>query len=121
MAKIALNKSEMKRQSDKLKTYKKFLPSLDLKRKQIIAERNKARDQVTALQADLRELEGQICAHFPMLPLSTLDLNGLVKITELRVGKENVVGVHLPVFEGYETETADYGRLATPHWMDPLM
>lgn len=121
MAKIALNKSEMKRQSDKLKTYKKFLPSLDLKRKQIIAERNKARDQVSKLSAELRDLEEQICAHFPMLPLSTLDLNGLVTITDVRVGKENVVGVHLPVFEGYETKTAEYGRLATPHWMDPLM
>lgn len=121
MAKIALNKSEMKRQADKLKTYKKFLPSLDLKRKQIIAERNKARDQVTELRSELRDLEEQICAHFPMLPLSTLNLNGLMIVTDIRIGKENVVGVHLPVFEGYETETADYGRLATPHWMDPLM
>ncbi len=121
MAKIALNKSEMKRQIDKLKTYKKFLPSLDLKRKQIIAQRNKARDQVRILEAELREHEDQICAHFPMLPLSSLNLDGLMKVTSVKIGKENVVGVHLPVFEGYETETTAYGRLATPHWMDPLM
>ena len=121
MAKIALNKSEMKKQIDRLKTYNKFLPSLDLKRKQIIAERNKARDQVHALQADLRELEAQIQAHFPMLSESTLDLNGLMTVTDIRLGKENIVGVKLPVFEGYETSVTEYGLLATPHWMDALM
>ncbi len=121
MAKIALNKSEMKKQVDRLKTYQKFLPSLDLKRKQIIAERNKERNRFNELNDELRVLEDQLCTHFPMLPLSSLDLDGLMKITHVEVGQENIVGVHLPVFKDYKTETTQYGTLATPHWMDPLM
>ena len=49
MPRLALNKTQLTRESKQLETYERFLPSLDLKRRQLIAERNKARRDVVAL------------------------------------------------------------------------
>jgi len=50
---LALNKTTLKQQRDQLKMFKRFLPSLDLKRQQLLAALKKAR-------IDLREVQVQI-------------------------------------------------------------
>jgi V/A-type H+-transporting ATPase subunit D len=47
-AALALNKSSLSRESVKLSEYRRFLPSLELKRLQIMAERAKAREAAAA-------------------------------------------------------------------------
>ncbi|MGD9170998.1 MAG: V-type ATP synthase subunit D, partial [Candidatus Thiodiazotropha sp.] len=42
MARLALSKSSLSVQNRRLKTFERYLPSLDLKRRQLIAERAKA-------------------------------------------------------------------------------
>ena len=49
MAKLALNKSSLARESTQLAEYKRFLPSLELKRLQIMAERAKAKETLARL------------------------------------------------------------------------
>ena len=39
MAKVSLSKSSLSQQSQQLKSYQQFLPSLDMKRKQLMGER----------------------------------------------------------------------------------
>ena len=41
MAKLQLSKSALAREQKSLKTFQRFLPSLDLKRQQVMAERAK--------------------------------------------------------------------------------
>ena len=42
MARLAINKSSLKHQRDQLGLFKRFLPSLDLKRQQLLTEQKKA-------------------------------------------------------------------------------
>ena len=42
MARLQLNKSSLAREAAQLRSYERFLPSLDLKRQQLMAERAKA-------------------------------------------------------------------------------
>ena len=42
MAKIALNKSSLSRQKKQRESFKRYLPSLEMKQKQLLAERKKA-------------------------------------------------------------------------------
>ena len=46
MARVSLSKASMSREQRQLKSYRQFLPSLDLKRRQLIAERAKANGAV---------------------------------------------------------------------------
>ncbi|MBA1331753.1 ATP synthase subunit D, partial [Candidatus Endoriftia persephone str. Guaymas] len=46
MARLALNKSSLTRQNQLLKGYREFLPALDMKRRQLLAEQARARAEL---------------------------------------------------------------------------
>ena len=121
MAKLKLSKHSLQKQRELLKLYKRLLPSLDLKRRQLTLETEKARQDLAAAQAALEALDTKIGAELPMLASSEMVLTGLVKRADLKVREQNLVGVNLPVLERVEFEAADYSRLATPGWIDVLM
>lgn len=120
MTTLALNKSELKNQSDRLKTYEKFLPSLELKRKQLMAVINKAKRERERLRGQIEEVNERLKKHYPMVAKSKVYINDLVRVDGVRTGTENVVGVRLPTFEGIEASIKDYGDLNTPFWLDSL-
>jgi V/A-type H+-transporting ATPase subunit D len=121
MAKLKLSKQSLQKERELLKLYRRLLPSLDLKRRQLTLETQKARQEHAAAQAALEALDTKIGAELPMLASPGMDLIGLVKKADLKVGEQNLVGVKLPVLEHVEFEVAGYSRLATPAWIDVLV
>lgn len=121
MSKLKLSKNSLQQQQQQLKLYRKLLPSLDLKRRQLTVEAQKARAERQASVAAAELLEAQIGTELPMLADTELDLSGLVQMTGYRVGEQNVVGTHLPILEHVEFKVADYSLLTTPAWMDILV
>ena len=121
MAKIRLSKNSLQQQQQQLKLYRKLLPSLDLKRRQLTVELQKARAEHTSAQAAADLLENSIGEQLPMLADEQTDLTGLVKMKRYIVGEENIVGTRLPILEQVEFEVAEYSRLATPAWVDILV
>lgn len=120
MARLALNKTTLSRQVQQLKIFERFLPSLDLKRKQLLAERAKAAQALRQTEAELEPVDNLVSEQFPMASREDVDLAGLVRVTGVRVGQENVVGVKIPVLEALEVEAREYGLLGRPHWVDGL-
>ena len=120
MARLSLSKSELSRQTRQLKTYERFLPSLDLKRKQLMAERAKAQGALQRTGRDMATLRDSIAGRLPMLANREIELAGLVQLKAARLGEENVVGTRLPVLEAVEVQLRDYGYLEKPHWVDRL-
>jgi V/A-type H+/Na+-transporting ATPase subunit D len=118
MARLSLNKSSLHRQQRQLKIYERFLPSLDLKRRQLIAERAKAGHELAAIQKEIAALTGRVSAHLPMLANREVDLTGLVWIEAIQVEEENRLGTRLPAFQGAEVQIRDYSFLTRPHWVD---
>ena len=121
MPQLALNKTSLTRETRQLATYERFLPSLDLKRKQLIAERNLARQNADAAVAEREALEMSVGERLPMAADQRIDLRHLVTIRSVDIGQENVVGLHLPVLRGMTLDTAAYSLLARPHWVDSLV
>jgi len=121
VAKLKLSKSALAQQRGQLSLYKRLLPSLDLKRRQLTVEVEKARTEVAAARQAADELEARIGAELPMLAESDLDFTGLVKMTDAVVEEENVVGVRLPTLKYVNCEVADYSLLAKPVWVDALV
>ena len=60
MARLSLTKASLTKQKQQLKAFEDVLPSLDLKRRQISAERAKAREKLAQTQQQLQELEAAI-------------------------------------------------------------
>ncbi len=121
MAKLRLSKNSLQQQQQQLKLYKRLLPSLDLKRRQLTVEAQKTRAEHKAAAAAAESLDARIGAELPMLADAGLDLGDLVEMTGYRVGEQNVVGTRLPILEHVEFAVADYSRLATPAWVDILV
>lgn len=118
MAKFSLSKSSMLREARQLKSFERFLPSLDLKRKQLISERARARESRGRIESEMDALQRSVRADLPMLANYEIDLRGLVKLRQVRIGIENIMGASLPVVESVELEVEQYGYLAKPHWVD---
>ena len=118
MARLALNKAELARQKANLAQYRRYLPALDMKRRQLMAERNQARAQLARLRQAAASKAEEVGAEIPMLADREITLDRLVMVKGVRLGEQNVVGVRLPVLEDVAFETARYGWLVRPHWVD---
>ncbi|TAK60139.1 V-type ATP synthase subunit D [Methylobacter sp.] len=121
MAKLKLSKQSLHHQQEQLKLYKRLLPSLDLKRRQLTMESQKAQEEHAAAVAQIDALETRIGEELPMLADEGLHLHDLVVVKGYKLGEQNIVGVRLPVLESLDCQVADYSPLATPAWFDMLV
>jgi V/A-type H+-transporting ATPase subunit D len=120
MARLALNKSSLSKLTRQLGIFERFLPSLDLKRKQLMAERARAQADLRLTGQTMATLRESIAGGLPMLANRDIELAGLVMLKSVRLGEENVVGTRLPVLQDIEVQRRDYGYLGMPQWVDRL-
>ena len=120
MPRLQLNKSSQARETAQLKTYERFLPALDLKRQQLMGERAKAIAKVRELQAEVDALAKKVGEDLPMLGNDEIDLDGLVRLTDYKLGTENVVGTRLPTLEHVKVDVWPYDLMTKPHWVDDV-
>ena len=118
MSRLPLSKAQLAKENTNLAMYRRYLPSLDLKRKQLMAERAKTRERIAEIDSIISEQVETIGAEIPMLANRDIDLKGLAQLTSVRLGERNVVGQRLPVVEEIEVAIAPYGFLIRPHWVD---
>lgn len=120
MARLQLSKSSLSREQKNLATYQKFLPSLDLKRQQLMAERVKAVRSLAATHQEIEALRREVGDRLRMLSNEGVDLTDLAKLTDVRFGSENLVGTRLPTLEAIQVEVRPYALLGKPHWVDSV-
>ena len=121
MARLSLSKSTLTQLTRQLKTYQNFLPSLDLKRRQLLAEQEKARRELRELTDRQEALRPVVEKQIPMLGYTHVDVRGIVRVTKTDIVEENVMGIHLPKLGGLEIKVSEYPFLAKPHWIDRLV
>ena len=118
MARLQLSKSALSREQNNLRTYKRFLPSLDLKRQQVMAERNEAARQLAQTRREIDELLKAAGDINPMLANRDVELTDLARITDVSLDVENVVGTRLPTLTAVTVEVRDYPLMGKPFWVD---
>lgn len=121
MAKLALNKTTLNREGRKLKSFRQFVPALDLKRKQLLSARQETRKSLEQTEQLLADLQQEVAEQLPMLANSDVELASLLQIRTCDVGYINLVGLELPELRQFEVELAQYSRLLYPHWVDVLL
>ncbi len=118
MAKLAFSKSALHKEGAQLKRYKQYLPSLDLKRQQLMAERAKAIQLLEDTRERIELCRQRVEEQLPMMSNEHVDLNGLVTVKQVNITEENVVGIKLPCVENIELHCKPYSLLSKPHWVD---
>lgn len=120
MAHVALSKSALQRERQNLRMYERFLPSLDLKRRQLMAEQSRVQEALSQAETQVATLVPDVGKSIPMLANPDIAIGSLVQIESIQIGEENVVGVKLPVLEKVITKMEKYALLAKPHWVDAV-
>ena len=121
MARLSLNKSTLSELVKQLKTYQNFLPSLDLKRRQLLSEQEKARKELRELEGREQTLRPMIEKQIPMLGYTHVDVRGIVQVTNAEILEENVMGIRLPKLGRLDVKVSEYPFLAKPHWVDRVV
>ena len=74
MAKLNLSKSGLQKQREDLNLYQRVLPSLDLKRMQLMGELKRAQQQLTEAEAEVERLNRRVAEQLPMLANREIDV-----------------------------------------------
>ncbi|MCK5147084.1 V-type ATP synthase subunit D [bacterium] len=117
MAKIRLTKNELKKHKDDLKRFTRYLPTLELKKKQLLMEIRKIQNEINRLQEENRQMEEHI---FPWVGVfaQDVDLASLIVIQEVKKGIGNIAGIDIPVFGSLTFDEVTYDFMDTPLWVD---
>jgi V/A-type H+-transporting ATPase subunit D len=118
MATVAINKSSLATERKQLRLFQRFLPSLDLKRQQLLTEHKQAQKQLKEAENEINELTQSLTGLMEPLGAYEIDLSGLVTIESVVIEEENIVGARLPVAREVKFKTAPYSMLAKPFWVD---
>ncbi|MDV6031206.1 MAG: V-type ATP synthase subunit D [Phycisphaera sp. RhM] len=121
---LALNKTTLKRQRDQAKLYRRFLPSLELKRQQLQAAWRQSKQELAGIAAEVHRVGEELQSLYPLIGGSTIDITEMaqwVRVAEVEIKTENVVGTAIPKFGRLRLEVDPYSRLAIPFWVDSLV
>ncbi len=118
MAKIKLTKNELKVQKDALKMYRRYLPTLTLKKQQLQSEIRTIEAKAIAVRKQREDLEQGFSSWIAVFSETEAFPNGIITVSNIRKGIGNIAGVTIPTFEGADFYRGDYDLYETPLWVD---
>lgn len=118
MAKIKLTKNELKVQKDALKMYRRYLPTLTLKKQQLQAEIRIIEEKAEAVRKERENLEKGFGSWIAVFSEKEAFPQGIITVSNIRKGSGNIAGVAIPTYEGADFQRGDYDLYTTPLWVD---
>ena len=118
MAKIKLTKNELKVQKDSLKMFKRYLPTLMLKKQQLQTEIRTIDAKAKEVRQARVELEKEFDAWIAVFGEQEAFTKDMVTVKNIKKGTGNIAGVTIPVYEGADFSRGDYDLYETPLWVD---
>ena len=118
MAKIKLTKNELKKQKDSLKMYKRYLPTLMLKKQQLQGEIRVTELRIKELYSEKDKLDETFKTWVAVFGERGIFTADILKISRLNTAQGNIAGVAIPIFEGAEFVIAPYDLARKPLWLD---
>jgi V/A-type H+-transporting ATPase subunit D len=117
MAKVKLTKNELKKQKDDLKRFTRYLPTLELKKKQLLQEMMRIQARLHDLDIEIRGFAAGV-EEWADLFAEPIDLKEFFTVTEIVVEEGNIAGCDIPVFRDVLFEDREYDLFLTPLWID---
>ena len=118
MAKIKLTKNELRVQKETLKMYRRYLPTLTLKKQQLQSEIRTIEAKAIAVRQERENLEKGFSSWIAVFSEESAFPDGIITVSNIRKGVGNIAGVAIPTFEGADFARGDYDLYETPLWVD---
>ena len=118
MATIKLTKNELKAQKDSLKMYKRYLPTLTLKKQQLQTEIRSIDQKAKEVREKRKALEAEFSKWIAVFGEQDAFKPDMVTVKNIRKGTGNIAGVTIPIYEGADFSRGDYDLYSTPLWID---
>lgn len=117
MAKVRLTKNELKKQKDNLKRFTRYLPTLELKKKQLLMEIRRIQNEIDRLQDENKRIEKEVTQWVDVFA-EEIDLGQFIHVLDVRTGEGNIAGIEIPVFHDVIFEEKDVDFFNSPLWID---
>lgn len=117
MGKVKHTKNELKAQREALARYLRFLPTLELKKAQLISEIQRISASIEKIKKEIASAEREIEAWVAVLG-EDIDLRQWIAIKEVKTSEGNIAGIDIRIFDELIFEDIEYDLYKTPLWVD---
>ncbi|MCK9484596.1 MAG: V-type ATP synthase subunit D [Candidatus Marinimicrobia bacterium] len=117
MAKIKHTKNELKAQREALARYLRFLPTLELKKSQLVAEIRRLMREIEQVEDEIQQVAEEIFKWVDVMA-EEIDLKELLIIRQIIMEEGNIAGIGIQIFKEVEFEDVAYNFFTTPLWVD---
>ncbi|AIK18405.1 V-type ATP synthase subunit D [Borreliella afzelii] len=117
MSKIKLTKNDLKKQKDELKMFKRYLPTLQLKKQQLYMEIVRIENSYKNKNLEQQKLKGSI-SNWISLFSEEFPFESWIQVKAVVKKSVNIAGVAIPIFDSIEYEDIRHDLLFTPYWVD---
>ena len=122
MARLKCTKIELVRLKKKLSLFRKYLPTLQLKKMLLQAEVNKAREELKKLEIAYKKEKDEVNKHAHLLDDPSIhDLKEGLEIDEIFTTSENIAGIQVPILEKLSFKDPVLSLVKTPIWVDATL
>jgi len=120
MPAVKLTKNELKRQRDALKRYRRYLPTLVLKKQQLQMVIRQLEGQVAGETRKRQELIDGMAAWLELFA-EPFPFQHWLRVRSVQTDTANIAGVEIPVFRSMEFAATGHDLFATPPWVDDAL
>lgn len=117
MPKIKLTKNELKKQKESLKRFTRYLPTLELKKQQLLVEVRNVQREVREIENEIKKLENDVNKWIDVFG-EDVSIQDLFEIKEVNTTTDNIAGIDVPIFKDLNIETEEYDLMKYPLWVD---
>lgn len=120
MPKIRLTKNELKKQKEILKRLNRYLPTLELKKQQLIIEIRRIRKNIETISGQIKQAEKEITEWVDVFA-EEIDIFNILSVKEIKTTTGNIAGINIPIFQDVLFEENPYDLFLTPLWVDKAL
>jgi V/A-type H+-transporting ATPase subunit D len=119
MSVLKLTKNELRAQQTRLSQFKRYLPTLQLKKAMLQFEVNLLQMEIFRLQSNFSLLQKEVDNFSPLLlEKVSCDVVSYADILQIKKRYENIAGVEIPILDEVVFREANYSLFDTPSWTD---
>lgn len=118
MSKIKLTKGELKKQRDSLTQFRRYLPTLQLKKQQLQMKIRETQELYRRVEEQIQQLHKDIEQWNGLLGDRDVALEEIVIPKEILMNQQNIAGVNLPSLKDVVFNELEYDFYAMPVWVD---
>jgi V/A-type H+-transporting ATPase subunit D len=120
MPRIKFTKNELKKQKESLFRFRRYLPTLLLKKQQLQVEIRKIKAAKEKISQQHRERENDLFSWVGLF-VQDVDISALITPGEIKTGEGNIAGIDIPVFVDLDMAIHEYDLFVYPPWVDRAM